>query len=94
MTGLENPPDDGTQPRPSNASADGTGPHASQVLRRALAARAYPLPDTGDDSRFCFGLIADLADVLVDHGYPHPQPRDLVHLMQVLFSFLYRPRHS
>ncbi len=81
--------------RPDTATdrlAVGLGlPVPDASVQRALHARVYPLPDPGEDARFCFGLIADLADVLVDHDYPPPEPADFVRLMQLTFRFLYRP---
>jgi hypothetical protein len=36
------------------------------------AADVYPMPDTGEDPRFTPGLIVDVANVLIAHGYPRP----------------------
>lgn len=53
----------------------------------------YPLsrPETGNDERFTFGLVLDVAKVLTDHGYPDPNEHggDFVQLQQALFCFLY-----
>lgn len=52
--------------------------------------RTYPLPRPIDDDRFTFGLAVDVAQVLVEHGYPPLHGgADLVELQQALFSFLY-----
>lgn len=52
--------------------------------------RAYPLPRPADDDRFSLGLALDVAQVLVQHGYPPMQGGlDLVELQQALFRFLY-----
>lgn len=57
--------------------------------------RVYPLPRPAHDERFTFGLIIDVADVLVAHGYPRPATGgDLVALQQALFGFLYADRVS
>jgi hypothetical protein len=54
---------------------------------------AYPLrrPAGGDDPRFTYGLVFDIADVLANHGYPHPAGTDWADLMLALFHFLYQP---
>jgi hypothetical protein len=58
-------------------------------------ARNYPVPrpETDSDSRFTFGLILDVADVLTRHGYPplSGDGRDHLELQQALFRFLYHP---
>lgn len=90
---------DAAAPAPDHGPSDptialglGLGlPVPDAAVQRALAASVYPLRDPGEDPRFCFGLIADLADVLVEHDYPPPEPKDFVQLMQLLFRFLYRP---
>lgn len=52
--------------------------------------RIYPLPQPDDDPRFTMGLLIDLVDVLVAHGYPKPTSGgDLVELQQAIFRFLY-----
>lgn len=54
---------------------------------------AYPLPRPADDPRFTVGLLADLADVLVAHGYPRPASgQDFITLQSAMFAFLYIPR--
>jgi hypothetical protein len=55
--------------------------------------RTYPLPRPDDDSRFTFGLVLDVADVLTAHGYPPLSGGgdDHVQLQQALFRFLYAP---
>lgn len=56
---------------------------------------AYPLPQTDDDSRFSFGLVLDVAEVLERHGYPRPAAgADWVELQQALWRFLYVPHSS
>jgi hypothetical protein len=55
----------------------------------------YLLPTVDDDARFTFGLVLDVADVLVAHRYPAPAAGlDWVELQQDLFQFLYRPRQA
>ncbi|MFJ8912331.1 hypothetical protein [Amycolatopsis sp. NPDC102389] len=50
----------------------------------------YPIPAPVDDSRFTFGLIVDVADVLIRHGYPpFSGGKDHIRLRQTLFGFLY-----
>ncbi|MBE1502669.1 hypothetical protein H4696_009769 [Amycolatopsis lexingtonensis] len=52
--------------------------------------RKYPIPAPEDDSRFTFGLILDVADVLHRHGYPKiTSGDDYVALQQAVFRFLY-----
>lgn len=54
--------------------------------------RTYPLPAPAEDSRFTLGLVFDVGQVLVDHGYPPiTAGGDLVALQQALYRFLYRP---
>jgi hypothetical protein len=61
----------------------------------AEAAAVYLLPTVDDDARFTFGLVLDVADVLVAHRYPAPAAGlDWVELQQDLFQFLYRPRQA
>jgi hypothetical protein len=55
----------------------------------AGAERAYPLPRPAEDARFTFGLLYDVAHVLVEHGYPQMTGRDLVELQQALFTLIY-----
>jgi hypothetical protein len=42
-----------------------------------------------EDPRFTFGLLIDVAEVLVVHGYPQLTGTDLVDLGQALFRYLY-----
>jgi hypothetical protein len=57
--------------------------------------RRYPVKplEGGDDSRFTFGLVLEVAEVLARHGYPSPADpdcaADFVDLRQTLFRFLY-----
>lgn len=55
-------------------------------------APVYPLPVRDDDERFSFGLVIDVGDVLVAHGYPRPASSDWADLQQALYRFLYSPR--
>jgi hypothetical protein len=55
----------------------------------AGAERAYPLPQPAEDARFTFGLLYDVAHVLIEHGYPQMTGRDLVELQQALFTLIY-----
>ena len=43
-----------------------------------------------DDPRFTFSLTFDVADVLVEHGYPKAGGKDVVELQQALFAVLYK----
>lgn len=53
--------------------------------------RTYPMPAPADDRRFTLGLVFDVAQVLVDHGFaPITAGGDLVALQQALYGFLYR----
>jgi hypothetical protein len=56
-----------------------------------MSTRAYPLPrPEGDDPRFNFGLLHEVAKVIEDAGYPPlTNGTDLVDLRGVLFGFLY-----
>jgi len=55
----------------------------------------YPLPAPEDDPRFTFGLLADIAAVLADHGYPPLRAgADLVRFQQALFTTIYQPTHQ
>ena len=52
----------------------------------------YPMPAEEQgvtDSRFTFGLAADVAKVLTDHGYPEVDPVEHVRLISYLYRFLY-----
>jgi hypothetical protein len=52
----------------------------------------YPLPRPDNDPRFTYGLLFDVRQVLIDHGYPHvDNGRDLVNLQLALLRFLYGP---
>jgi len=57
----------------------------------------YPLgrPESGDDDRFTFGLILDVADVLTKHGYPDifaaRSATDYLGVQAALFRFIYGP---
>lgn len=53
------------------------------------AASIYPLAAANDDPRFSLGLVLDVADVLVAHGYPRPGTEDWVDLQQALYGFLH-----
>jgi hypothetical protein len=56
---------------------------------------SYPLPRPADDSRFTFGLIREVAQVLVKHGYPPVDSGpDNIRLQQALFRFLYGPEET
>jgi len=57
-----------------------------------MTARAYPLPhpESGNDPRFTFGLIHDVAKVLETHGFPPVRNgSDHVDLMTALFGFVF-----
>ena len=52
--------------------------------------RIYPMPAPEDDVRFTYGLLSDVVNVLVRHGYERPEAGgDLAALQQSLFGFLY-----
>lgn len=55
--------------------------------------RTYPLPQPDDDPRFTIGLMIDVIDVLIAHGYPPLSDSGLDHveLQGALFRFLYTP---
>jgi hypothetical protein len=55
----------------------------------------YPLPaPAGDDSRFTYGLIFDIAKVLQRNGFPQPAGTDWTHLMTAVGGFLYQPKET
>jgi hypothetical protein len=49
-----------------------------------------PLPASGDDPNFNFGLIYDVGKVLEAHGFPPVTGRDHVYLSITLMAFMYR----
>ncbi|WP_051110214.1 hypothetical protein [Saccharomonospora halophila] len=55
--------------------------------------RVFPIPRpaSGNDPRFTLGLLLDVKQVLVQHGYPMDQATgpDHLALKQALFRFLY-----
>ena len=55
---------------------------------------AFPIrPEPADDGRFTFGLVFEIQDVLIKHGYPSDwSGADLVELQQALYRFLYSER--
>jgi len=55
---------------------------------------AYPLPAPAHDSRFTYGLIFDIADVLTRHGYPQPAGADWAHLMTALGHVIYQQEQT
>jgi hypothetical protein len=58
-------------------------------------AAAYPVAepaDPGDDTQFTSGLLFDIADALVAHGYPKPQAADWAHLMTAIYQFIYKEK--
>jgi uncharacterized protein DUF6284 len=61
-------------------------------------ARRYPLPPpaaAGEDPRFSFGLLVDVAKVLEQHAYPRVTAgRDLLELQMALFRYLYAAEQS
>jgi len=58
-----------------------------------MGARAFPIQlASEDDSRFSFGLVVGVADVLVQHGYPRAEQLDLLDLREALYRFLYVER--
>lgn len=56
-----------------------------------MSARVYPLPrPDGDDPRFNFGLLHEVAKVITTAGYPPVTAgADLLDLQQVLYRFIY-----
>lgn len=51
---------------------------------------AYPIArPCVKDPRFTFGLMLDMSEVLVKHGYPTLTGHDLVRLQQALFKMIY-----
>ncbi|WP_435589172.1 hypothetical protein [Micromonospora chalcea] len=55
-------------------------------------ARVYPLmpPRPADDGPvLSFGLLVDVAGVLIIHGFPRPQGRDFVALRECVAWFVY-----
>lgn len=66
---------------------------AEKMPERSDNGPLFPLPASDDDPRFNLGLVLDVADVLVAHGYPRPASTDWAELQQALFRFLYLARH-
>ncbi|QDY10231.1 hypothetical protein FJK98_26355 [Micromonospora sp. HM134] len=62
--------------------------------------RRFPIPLRAEDSRFTFGLVHDVAQVLAAHGYPPMTGpydgcgADLLALQQALFSLIYTTNPS
>jgi hypothetical protein len=55
----------------------------------------YPLPAPGgNDPRFTYGLLFDIAEVLQRNGFPQPVGTDWTDLMTALGGFLYQPKES
>jgi hypothetical protein len=54
---------------------------------------AYPLRrPASDDQRFTLGLVDDISDVLVAHGYPPiVTGNDLLRWQNALFTIIYHP---
>ncbi|TCO64988.1 hypothetical protein [Actinocrispum wychmicini] len=67
------------------------------MVAQQQPAKIYPLghPECGCDSRFTFGLVLDVAEVLARHGYPDivsaKSAADHVDLRTLLFQFIYGP---
>jgi hypothetical protein len=60
------------------------------TITPAIRPAAYPVPDPGQDSRFTYGLLFDIAEVLRRHGYPQPAGTDWADLMLALSRFIYQ----
>jgi hypothetical protein len=56
---------------------------------------AYPLRrPRSNDQRFTVGLVYDISDVLVAHGYPPiATGGDLLRWQNALFAIIYHPSH-
>jgi hypothetical protein len=55
----------------------------------------YPLPaPAGDDPRFTYGLLSDIAEVLQRNGFPQPAGTDWADLMTTLGRFLYQSKET
>jgi len=55
----------------------------------------YPLPTpAGNDPRFTYGLLSDIAEVLQRNGFPQPAGTDWAHLMTALGRFLYQSKET
>jgi hypothetical protein len=55
----------------------------------------YPLPGPADgDTRFSYGLIFDIAEVLQRNGFPQPAGTDWTQLMAALGRFLYQSKET
>lgn len=58
-------------------------------------APVYPLPaPAGNDPRFTYGLLFDIAEVLQRNGFPQPAGTDWADLMAVLGRFLYQSKET
>ncbi len=57
---------------------------------RPLRNYPVPQPESGDDPRFSFGLLVDVAHRIEAAGFPPiDSGRDLVRLSQALYRFCY-----
>lgn len=55
----------------------------------------YPLPaPAATDSRFTYGLVFDIAEVLQRNGFPRPAGADWANLMTALGRFLYQYKET
>jgi hypothetical protein len=58
-----------------------------------MSGAIFPIarPESGEDSRFTFGLTFDVLEVLAEHGYPDARSsaQDNVEMQEVLFRFIY-----
>jgi len=63
-------------------------------MMSAASDAVYPVPEPAvdDNTQFTAGLLFDIADVLVRHGYPQPQTRDWACLMTAVYDFCYQER--
>lgn len=54
-----------------------------------MSERLYPIRPLPEDTRFGLAVLADVADVLAEHGYPTLAGPDYAELQQALARFLY-----
>lgn len=79
------------RPRPGAHEGAPRG-HRPAAIQEASAVTEPPpataAHDPGEDPRFTFGLLLDVAHVLEAHGYPEHTSGDLVDLGQALYRYV------
>lgn len=72
-------------------SVQGGANEIDTTRARQVLGYTYPIDLVPGDRRLSDALVRDFCTLLVQHGYPVPQPgRDDKRMRRVLFSMLYR----